>query len=226
MDVTTAVLARKSVRAFRANSVPEQIMREIMEAASRSPSGGNLQPWRAYVVTGSPLEALKQEISERTEIEPTEYDVYPPSLWDPYRSRRFQNAEDLYGSIGISREDRPARMRQLARNAVLFDAPVGVFVWIDRKLGRPQWADLGMFMQSVMLLAAERGLSSCAQEFWSQYPLAMARHFGVTDDHMIFAGIAIGYEDTSHPVNSMRSSRADLTEWCDFVGFDQEPESA
>ena len=99
--------------------------------------------------------------------EGSEYDIYPPDLWDPYRSRRYKCGEDLYATIGVAREDKLGRLRQFARNYQFFGAPVGLFFCIDRRLGPPQWSDLGMYMQSVMLLAREHGLHTCAQEAWS-----------------------------------------------------------
>ena len=97
------------------------------------------------------------------------------------------------------REDKPARLRQLAKNGEFFGAPVGLFFCLDRKLGPPQWADLGMFMQNVMLLAVERGLDTCPQEYWARYPKTVAEFLGLPDDHMLFAGMALGYRDDDTP---------------------------
>lgn len=221
MDVTTAVLSRKSTRAFLPDPVPKALIAEILETAARAPSGGNLQPWHVFVLSGEPLQRLKDEIQAKAEIEPMEFDIYPANLWEPFRTRRYQNAEDLYGSIGLVREDKAGRLRQLARNAQMFGAPVGVFIWIDRDLGKPQWADLGMFMQNVMLLAKERGLDSCPQEFWGQYPLTLAKHLGAPDNLMMFAGIALGWSDPDHAINRMESRRDALETWCDLKGFDE-----
>ncbi len=162
MNVSEAVAARFSARAFRPDPVPGEVVRDILERAHQAPSGGNLQPWRVYALTGEPLEAFKAMIAAAPMEEP-EYDVYPPNLWDPFRTRRYQCGEDLYASIGISREDRPTRLRQLANNATFFGAPVGLFFCLERDLGPPQWSDVGMYMQTVMLLAQERGLATCAQ---------------------------------------------------------------
>jgi len=130
------------------------VVADILVRAAQAPSGGNLQPWRVYALSGAPLAEFKALVAASPMEEP-EYEVYPASLWDPFRTRRFVCGEDLYASIEIPREDRPARFSQLARNALFFDAPVGLFFCLDRKLGPPQWSDLGMFMQTVMLLAVE-----------------------------------------------------------------------
>ena len=219
MDVSEATSRRMSVRAFLNRPVAGSAVRAILEAAHGSPSGGNLQPWRVYALAGAPLAEFKALIAA-TAMEEPEYDVYPADLWEPFRTRRFQCGEDLYASIGIPREDRPARFRQLARNLEFFGAPVGLFFCLDRKLGPPQWSDLGMFMQSVMLLAVERGLDTCAQEFWARYPRTVAKFVGLPDDHMVFSGMAMGYRDPDAPINSWRTRRDPFDGWCKMLGFD------
>ncbi|HEY5106264.1 MAG TPA: nitroreductase [Caulobacteraceae bacterium] len=219
MEVSEAVCRRMSVRAFRPEAVSGAVVRDILLAAQGAPSGGNLQPWRVYALAGAQLAAFKTLVAQ-TPMETPQYDVYPEQLWEPFRTRRYQCGEDLYGAIDIPREDRPARLRQLARNADFFGAPVGLFFCIDRKLGPPQWADLGMYMQSVMLLAVERGLDTCAQEFWARYPATAAAFVGLPDDHMVFSGMALGYRDDSHPINAWRTRRDPFEAWCDMRGFD------
>lgn len=191
----------------------------LLEKAARAPSGGNLQPWRVYALAGAPLEELRARAVANPLGEPPEYQVYPGSLWDPYRRRRFECGEDLYATIGIPREDRAGRLAQLARNALLFGAPVGLFFCIDRRLGPPQWADLGIFMQTVMLLAVEDGLSTCAQEFWSRYPKTLAELLGLPPEEMVFSGMALGYSD-EHPVNALRTRREPASDWIVAQGFD------
>jgi nitroreductase len=220
MDVSEAVARRISVRAFKDETPPREVVADILAKAARAPSGGNLQPWRVYALAGAPLQALKAEVVANPRGEPTEYDVYPPSLWEPFRTRRFQNGEQLYAAVGVPREDKAARLRWFARNAEFFGAPVGLFFCLDRKLGPPQWSDLGMYMQTVMLLAVERGLATCAQEFWARYPQTVARHVGLPEDHMVFSGMALGYADDSHPINQWRSTRDPQEAWCELRGFE------
>ena len=221
MTVTEAVQRRTSVRSFKADPVSGALVRSIIEDAARAPSGGNLQPWRVYALTGEPLEALKAKARETmaTGLEEGEYDVYPPNLWDPFRTRRFQCGEDLYASIEIPREDRAGRLAQLAQNLNFFGAPVGLFFALDRKLGPPQWADVGMYMQTVMLLAAERGLDTCAQEFWARLPKTVGTFLNLPEDHMLFSGMALGYRDEAHPINGWRTRRDPLEDFAEFRGF-------
>ena len=220
MDVSEAIEQRFSVRAFKPDPVPRAVVAEILERAARAPSGGNLQPWRVYGIAGQALADFKAKVAANPFGETPEYDVYPPNLWDPFRTRRYQNGEELYASIQIPREDKPARLRQLAKNGEFFGAPVGLFFTLDRNLGPPQWADLGMYMQNVMLLAIEAGLDTCAQEYWARYPKTVAAHVGLPDDHMVFSGMAMGYRDPDHAINAWRSARDPADVWCQLKGFE------
>jgi nitroreductase len=221
MNVTEAVGKRISVRAFRPDPVSGAVVREILEVAHRAPSGGNLQPWRVHALAGEPLAELKARATavQAAGLEKPEYEVYPPELWDPFRTRRFVCGEDLYASIGIPREDKPARLRQLARNLELFGAPVGLFFSLDRRLGPPQWSDVGMYMQTVMLLAVEHGLDTCAQEFWARLPNTAGAFLGLPDDHILFAGMALGYRDESAPINALRTRREPFEAFAEMRGF-------
>jgi nitroreductase len=220
MNVNEAIERRVSIRAFKPDPVPRAMVAEILERASRAPSGGNLQPWRVYGLTGAPLAEFKALVAANPMGEAPEYAVYPPDLWEPFRTRRWQNGEDLYATIGIPREDKAARLRQLAKNGEFFGAPVGLFFCLDRKLGPPQWADLGMYMENVMLLAVERGLDTCPQEYWARYPKTVASFVGLPDDHMVFSGMALGYRDEAAPINTLRASRDHIDVWCDLKGWD------
>ncbi|MBC7166050.1 nitroreductase [Phenylobacterium sp.] len=220
MNVTQAVAQRVSIRAFKPDPVSGALVREILEAAARAPSGGNLQPWRVHALAGAPLEALKAKVRANPFGETPEYDVYPPNLWEPFRTRRFQCGEDLYATIGIPREDKAARLAQLAKNGELFGAPVGLFFSLDRKVGPPQWSDVGMYMQTVMLLATERGLSTCAQEYWARYPQTLTETLNLPQDHMIFSGMALGYADEAAPINTLRTRRDPFELWADMRGFE------
>ncbi|WP_436640036.1 nitroreductase [Microbaculum sp. FT89] len=223
LTITDAARSRMSCRAFLDTPVPEDTVRAILDAARWAPSGGNLQPWHVHVVTGDALEDLLGRITPRFDTLPlaegAEYQVYPVPLSPPYTGRRFKCGADLYASLDIPREDRPARYRQYARNFVLFGAPVGIFVSIDRQMGPPQWADVGMFCQTVMLLAREHGLHTCAQEAWTFWHKTMTDFLELPDNMMLFCGIALGHADMDHPVNNWRTERAEVDDFAVFRGF-------
>jgi nitroreductase len=221
MDVKDAVAQRISVRAFLPDPVPAETVRAILEAAQRAPSGGNLQPWRVHALAGEPLAALKTAAMSKMAQggEAPEYDVYPPNLWEPLRTRRFECGEDLYATIGVPREDKPARLRQLAKNIEMFGAPVGLFFTLDRKVGPPQWADTGMFMQTIMLLSIEAGLDTCAQEFWARVPQTVGAALGLPEHEMLFCGMALGRRDPDAPINTLRTRRDRFEVFATMRGF-------
>jgi len=216
MDVGQALLARRSVRAFRPEPPPAALVRSLLEQAARAASGGNLQPWRVVALTGEPLRALVNAV---TGSEAQEAAHYPPGLWEPYRTRRFQNAEDLYRTLGIAREDKAGRLAQFARNGAFFGAPVGVLVCMDERMGLPQWMDLGIYLQSLMLLAVQHGLASCPQGFWLRHVQALKRELALPPHYAVAVGLALGYEDGNAPVNALRTPRAAWREWGELRGW-------
>jgi len=223
VNVTDALASRMSCRAFLPDAVPEATVRSILDAARQAPSGGNLQPWRVYALTGAPLAELLAAVRAKMPTHPrgdgSEYDIYPASLWEPYRSRRFKCGEDLYATIGVARDDKFGRLLQFARNYEFFGAPVGMFFCLDRRMGPPQWSDVGMYMQSVMLLAREHGLHTCAQEAWSVWHRTVGEFLRLPPELLLFAGMALGYRDESAPINRLRTDRAPLGEFAELRGF-------
>ena len=221
--VSEAVLARFSVRAFLDRPIERATIEEILQTASRSPSGGNLQPWHVDVLAGEALAELKGRVRDSLAANPagegTEYPVYPPGLVEPWRGRRHKVGEQLYASIGIPREDRPARLRQFARNFEFFGASVGLFFSIERSFGPPQWAHLGMFLQSIALLAVERGLGVCGQEAWALVHKTVAAFLNMPESRMLYCGMAMGWPDHDHPINGWRSAREPLENFVTFRGF-------
>lgn len=217
MNVTDAVSARKSIRAFTDKPVDEALLRELLVKAARSPSGGNVQPWRLFVLGNDAVTRFKAFLAETKVEESPEYPIYPANLTAPYRDSRFKVGEDMYALLGIPRDDKPARFAHLARNFTFFDAPTAFFCFVDRQMGPPQWSDLGMFLQTFMLLAQEAGLDTCAQEAWANRPNAVRQFVSAPDELMLFCGMAIGYRDPDAPVNSLVSDRASVDEFAQFV---------
>lgn len=217
MNVSKAVESRTAVRAYLDKPVSADLLQEILVTAARSPSGGNLQPWHVWALSGDHLRRFKELVAGRARTNPmgegTEYKIYPDTLGEPYRTRRFKNGEDLYRALEIPREDKARRLGQFAKNFAFFGAPVGLVFTIDRQMEPGQWADLGMYMQSVMLLAQERGLSTCPQEAWALWHKTIQEFLQLPPNLMVFAGMALGYADTSHPINLWRSDRAPASEF-------------
>jgi nitroreductase len=220
MKVSEALATRKTIRAFRPDPVSRETIEAILAAASRAPSGGNLQPWKVYALFGEARDELIRRVAERRKTkalgEAPEYLIYPPALTEPYKTRRFKIGEAMYATMNIAREDKMARLNFFSGNWEFFGAPVGLIITIDRQMQQGQWADVGMFLQSIMLLAREHGLHTCPQEAWAVWHRIIREYLNVPEEEMIFCGIAIGYADEAHPVNALHSERAPLEEWVTF----------
>ena len=217
MNVTDAVNRRKSIRNFLSTPVSNDTIAELLTKAARAPSGGNLQPWRVFVINGERMHDLQQHLADAQGQRAPAYQIYPDNLKSPYRDSRFKVGEDMYALLGIPREDKSARFAHLARNYQFFGAPAAFFCFVDKQMGPPQWSDLGMFLQTFMLLAQEAGLDTCAQEAWAMRSEAVAQFVGADDELMLFCGMAIGVADPEAAVNTLVSDREDLSVWASFV---------
>jgi nitroreductase len=217
MNVTEAVHQRKSVRQFLSTPVSDETLKKLLSDASRAPSGGNVQPWRIFVVNGESMTRLRAHLTTQPPMDAPEYEIYPAGLTEPYRTNRFTIGEQMYATLGIAREDKEGRRRQFAHNNDFFGAPAALFCYVDRQMGLPQWSDLGMFLQTFMLLAVEAGLATCAQEYWSVRHQAVTSFVGAPENEMLFCGMAIGHADESAPINSLVSERMPLHDWARFM---------
>ncbi len=221
--VRHAIETRRSVRAFLDEPVPESTVREILSIASRAASGGNLQPWKVSVMTGEVRDRFVQTVSERMRETPfgegPEYAIYPADLEDPYRTRRGKVASQMYALVGIERDDDAGRARQMGLNFQFFGAPVGMFISIDRNMGPPQFADLGIFLQNIMLLARERGLHTCPQEAWSLWGKTIREFTRIPVEELIFCGLSMGYADPEATINRLYTERASVEDFAEFQGF-------
>jgi nitroreductase len=216
VNVSEAVAYRRSVRGFTDQPVDIALIRDIIERSARAATGGNVQPWHIDLVHGESMTKLKAMMMEKMikrESETPEYPIYPAGLKEPYEGRRFEVGEMLYSSIGIEREDRKGRAIWFSRNFQFFNAPVGLFLSLDRQMGLPQWGDAGMMLQNIMLLLCEAGLDSCPQECWAVYPKTIGGFLGLPEDRILWTGMAIGFKDANDPANELMPNRAALAEW-------------
>ena len=217
MNVTEAVYSRTSIRSFLEDPVSDELLKTLLEKASRAASGGNLQPWKIFIVNNSAMKDFLEFQEGWTESEVPAYEIYPPKLKEPYRTSRFELGEQMYELLGIGRENKEARIAQVMENFRFFGAPCAFFCFIDRQMGPPQWSDLGMFLQTFMLLAKEAGLDTCAQEAWSMKHDSVSKFVKAEDSDILFCGMAIGYADETAAVNSLKSERRPLNEWAKFL---------
>lgn len=217
MRVSDAIKQRASIRAFTEKAVPTELLQDLVTQAARSPSGGNVQPWRIYLLNDDAMTRFKAYSKTKTAPEAPAYDIYPAGLTEPYRSSRFKVGEDMYALLGISREEKGKRIARLMENYQFFGAPAGFFCFVDRQMGPPQWSDLGMYLQSFMLLAEEAGLATCAQEAWAARPETVSNYLNTPEELMLFCGMAIGYKDESAAVNKLVSDRLAFDDFATVV---------
>lgn len=210
-----AVGDRRSVRAFLPTAVADEAIDRILVAASRAPSGQNMQPWQVHVVTGDTHAQLCAEVTtaasagERSD----EYPYFPADIREPYRSRRRKVGFDLFAICGIGRDDLAGRQRALLRNFDFFGAPVGLFFTMERDWGYGAWIDMGNFMTNVMTLAPAFGLATCPQQAWAEYGAAVRRVLPVPDEQVIVSGMALGYADPGAVVNGLVTERVGIDEF-------------
>ena len=216
MNVSDAVQKRKSTRSFTDTPVSNEKIADLLKKAARAPSGGNLQPWRIYVLNGGSLQKFKKEVANSSQKETPAYAIYPNKLSEPYRSSRYKVGEDMYGILGIPKTDKVQRFAQLNQNFSFFGAPCALFCYVDKSMGPPQWSDLGMFLQTFMLLACEAGIATCAQEAWATRPEIVKHLINPEDALTLFCGMAIGYEDKEAKINKLVTERESIdifTKW-------------
>ncbi|WP_084656263.1 nitroreductase [Pandoraea norimbergensis] len=221
--VDEAIRSRRSIRAFLPTPVPQQTVADMLSVASRAPSGSNIQPWQTYVLTGKSLTALTTRLLDTFNdpaqrlMHDEEYAYYPREWTEPYQGRRRKVGWDLYGLLGIGREDKARMHGQHGRNFNFFDAPVGLIFTIDRHLEQGSWLDYGMFLQSFMVAARARGLDTCPQAAFAMYPRVIAEVLRLPESRMVVCGMALGYADPDAAENQLVTERAPLDDWAHFL---------
>ena len=217
MKVSDAVLRRSSIRAFTTKPIKQEVIKELLEKSARAANGGNLQPWKIFVLNEDSMNRFLKFQFDYIEPETSAYDIYPYKLKEPYRTSRFELGEQMYDLLGIGREDKEARIKQVMKNFEFFGAPAAIFCFVDKQMGPPQWSDLGMFLQTFMLLSTEAGIDTCAQEAWSMKQESVSSFVHADEEDMLFCGVAIGYRDKDAVINGLRSERRPLNEWATFL---------
>ncbi len=220
MHVAEAVATRRSVRAFIDKPVPLETIRRVLETARMAPSGCNYQPWESIVLTGAPLKSLQDRLLASQPDEPLEYDFSAPGQLEKYQSRLSALGAQMYGTMDIAREDTDMREAFARANIKCFGAPILLLCHFPKLMKEPQWSDVGMWLQTIMLLLRGEGLDSCPQEYMGIYGRTIKDHLSLSEDTMLFCGIAIGWREPDAKVNNFERERVPLDEQAVFVGFD------
>lgn len=220
MTVSEAVLSRRSIRAFKPDAVPLEVLRRVMDKGRWAPSGCNFQPWEATIVTGAPLAELQARMLASPIQDPIEYSWSDPEVIPECKARLQAVGAAMYTAMGVGRSDGDARAEFVRSNVTSFGAPAVLLCYFDRRMGPPQWSDVGMWLQTIMLLLREEGLDSCPQEFLSMYAKLIKDFIGIPDEsHIFFCGMAIGYRVEDHPVNGFAREREGVDGKVRFLGF-------
>lgn len=225
--VDHAITSRMSARAFTQQAVSRELITEILQVASRAPSGTNTQPWKVYVLQGATRDALVEKVCaahEAMRANPElakqyteQYDYYPAQWVSPYIDRRRENGWSLYGLLGIGKGDKDRMHEQQQRNFKFFDAPVGLMFTIDPIMGRGSLFDYGMFVQNIMLAARARGLHTCPQAAWNGFHSIILPHIGAGEGEMMVCGMSLGYADEDDKVNTLVTPRVPVEEFTHWV---------
>ena len=220
MNIKEAIEKRFSVRAFTKEVPDIETIKAILKTAGTAPSGGNIQPWKVYVLS----ERGKNELSKKTLYnfdngvqEDIEYDIYPKPLADEYKKRRYECGADMYNALAIGKDDLDSRFKQIRENYNFFGAPLGMIITIDKSFGKNGWGHVGMFLENLWLSAIDCGLGICLQESWSIYPKTVKEVTKHPDNEIVWCGVAVGYEDSSNPINQYRTKREDLDSFVKFI---------
>ena len=220
MRVSEAVNSRRSMRVFKPDPVAKADIEWIIENANRSASNGNLQPWKLYVTMGAARKRLSAAILSAMDVGDNgpgaEYNVYPQEMTPVYDTRRKLVGKQLYTLLGVPRGDAAGMLKQFRKNYEFFDAPVGMILCVEKRMGNGQWIDCGIFLDQLMLLAREKGLHTCPQAAFSRYQHVVRRELGIPDDQTVICGLALGHADPDVVPNSLITDRApiqDFTTW-------------
>ncbi|MDC0076088.1 nitroreductase [Gammaproteobacteria bacterium] len=217
MEVSEAINSRQSIRAFTDQEVSDELIQRLLEKSSRAASGGNLQPWKIFIINNEMMIKFLKFQEDWTDPETPAYDIYPENLTEPYKTSRYEVGAEMYSILDIDRDDKEGRFKQMLENFKFFGAPSAFFCFVDRQMGRPQWSDLGMFLQNFMLLAKEVGLDTCPQEAWAIKQESVTAFVKAPDELMLFCGMAIGYRDDEAKINRLRTERRPFEDWATFV---------
>lgn len=220
LTVEDAIRGRQSVRAFEQRTVPRDLVARVLETANRAPSGSNIQPWTVWVVDGAPRRQLCDEILTRFDTEgedKREYNYYPVTWREPYLARRRACGWGLYGTMGLTRDDKAGMHAQRRQNFDFFGAPTGLIFTIDREMEIGSWLDTGMFVQSVMIAAREFGLETCPQAAFANFHAIIRRRLAIPQSQIVICGMAMGFPEAGARVNTFRTEREPLEVYARFV---------
>ena len=212
-NLFVAIAQRHSVRAFKPDPIPSEVIEEALQAANQAPSNCNVQPWRILVASGAARDRIRNQLVALASsgVKPNP-DFGGGNYADIplYRRRQVDCAVTMYNRMDITRDDTEGRIRAALRNFELFDAPHVAFFCMHRQFGTIVAVDMGMAAQNFMLTLTSRGVGTCAQGSMRQYPDLIRREFNEPEEMGVLFGMSFGYEDTGAAVNATDPGRAPI----------------
>lgn len=221
--VDWAVVSRRSIRAFLPTPVSREEVFSILDVARHTASGVNTQPWRVRVLSGATKQRLSEAIAAvnddpaRVAEQQEPYAYYPTQWVSPYIDRRRKVGWDLYGLLGIAKEDREGMHAQHARNYRFFDAPIGLIFTVDRVMQAGSLIDYGMFLQSIMVAARARSLDTCPQVAFTKFHSVIADELSIPDNEMLVCGMSLGHADPDRIENTLLTEREPVASFATFL---------
>lgn len=221
MDLIEAVSGRKSIRGYKPDPVPKDIIQTIIQTAVRAPSAMNTQPWEITVVTGEPLDNIKNGNIEALTQGKGPNPGRPMGRYEGvYRGRQVALAKELFALMNISKEDKDKRTAWTMRGFRLFDAPAAIFLSLDESLAPVHaYTDIGIIVQTICLTAYAHGLGTCIMDQGIMFPDVVRKYTGIPDSEVIFLCTPIGYPDPDYPANRLVTPRESLDDSTRFIGF-------
>ena len=219
MKVSEAIKARRTIRGFKKDRVPESLLEEIFELAQHSASNCNTQPWHTVVVSGDKRDKLENLMLTEIMSGGSPSPGFKPGdqeLKGVYRERQIACASDYYGTMGISREDKDARNALMVQNWQFFGAPHAAFISMPKSMGEVNAIDIGIYLQSLMLLLTEYGLASCPQGALAFFPKSVYELCDIPEENAILVGLSFGYAEEGAKINTVKMPRAPLSESVSF----------
>jgi nitroreductase len=229
MKFEQLIRARKSIRGYRQDPVPMALIDEIIEVAKWTPSSMNTQPWRVHVVTGKPLDRIRNGNTENmvSGVPPKRDFPMKEAYEGLHRKRQVAVAVQLFEAMGIARDDQVRRTDWVMRGFRQFDAPVSLVITYDKYLEPAAISqfDLGAFTHAIVLAAWERGLGCVINGQGIMQSSVVREHAGIPDDQNIMICIAMGYPDADFIANTVKSVREDNKNFVNYVGFEDQDRS-
>ena len=209
MELKETIRKRQSIRAFKPDPVPKEVLHEIMAHALLSPSWGNTQPWEFCIVGGDTLKKLGEDFSnKKLNKSPENPDLEMPEEWPELCMSRYRTVgKGLFETLSIGREDRDKRDQHYINMFRFFGAPNAIYVYIDKELGIYSVLDVGIIVGNVSLLATDYGLGTCIEAAVVRYPDMVRKRLNIPESKKLVVGMAIGYPDWDSPYNKYKSSR-------------------